>query len=176
MKTKTLLLGILMTASIFAQSDSIRTFGLPEMRILQKEKGKEITYVFDNSLNKFTLTPTTLLPDTNMFKYKVKLNDIREVSFHNGSQVWPVARTVGIVGFVLGFFAGGFFSWDSHPKFDLGRALVGAFYLGLPFALVGAVVGLLIPDYEKYDIKKLNQKQKYDTLRKLFSKYRLNRE
>ncbi len=87
MKTLTLLLGFLLPFSIYSQIDSIRTFGLPEMRILQKEKGKEVTYVFDNSLNKFTLTPTTLLPDTNMFKYKVNLSDIHKVSFHNGSLV-----------------------------------------------------------------------------------------
>lgn len=83
---------------------------------------------------------------------------------------------MGIVGFVLGFFAGGFFSFDSHPKFDLGRAILGAFYFGFPFALVGGVFGLLIPDYEQYDIKKLNTKQKYDTLKGLFKKYSLKRE
>ncbi|MEO8514107.1 MAG: hypothetical protein ABI543_11135 [Ignavibacteria bacterium] len=175
MKILTLLFLLVIPVSVYSQKDSSLTFGLPEMRIKQKEKGKIITYLFENRLNKFTLTPTALLPDTNRYNYKVKLSDINLISFHDGALWWPVARTSGIVGFVLGFVAGGFFSWDAHPRFNLGRAFYGAVLFTVPFALLGGVIGLLLPNYEEYDINKLNVSQKYDILKKLFIKYRLLR-
>lgn len=57
MKTLTLLLGFLLASSIFSQNDSSKTLGLSEMKIMQVKYGKAVTYNFDNSLNKFTLTP-----------------------------------------------------------------------------------------------------------------------
>ena len=175
MKTLTLLLYLVFITSIFSQTDSAVTFGLPEMRIKQKEKGKVVTYEFDNTLNKFTVTPAFLLPDTNIYKYKVKLTDVNSISFKNGTNVWSAAGVTGAVGFVLGFFAGGYFTFHGTPKFNFNNALAGGLVFAVPFALVGAVVGLLIPRYEDYDVKKIPVKQKYEALKRIFLKHQQKR-
>jgi len=175
MKTLTLLLYLVFITSLFSQTDSAVTFGLPEIRIKQKEKGKVVTYEFDNTLNKFTVTPAFLLPDTNIYTYKVKLTDINSIAFKNGTNVWSVAGVTGAVGFVLGFITGGFFTLDGPAKFKFNTALAGGLIFAVPFALVGGVVGLLIPRYEDYDIKKIPVKQKYEALKRIFLKHQQKR-
>ncbi|MBE2226404.1 MAG: hypothetical protein IAE93_03650 [Ignavibacteria bacterium] len=175
MKTLTLLFYLVFITSLLSQTDSAVTFGLPEMRIKQTEKGKVVTYEFDNSLNKFTVTPGFLYPDTNKYRYKVKLNDINSVSFKNGTNVWSAAGVTGAVGFVLGFFAGGYFTLHGTPKFNFNNALAGGLFFAVPFAIVGGVVGLLIPRYEDYDVKKIPAKHKYEALKRIFLKHHQKR-
>lgn len=168
MKTLTLLLSIIITSSLFCQSDTAFTFGLPELKIYQKEKGKNVTYMFDNSLNKFTVTPTFLLPDTNRYNYRVSLNDLRKVTIHNGSNFWNVAGVTGAVGFGLGFLLWGFFDFSSKPTFHVDQGVLGGLVTAIPFALVGGVFGALSHNYDEYDLAKLNEKQKYEALKKIF--------
>lgn len=171
MKTLTLLLGFLLTINLFSQNDSTRTFGLPEMRIKQKENGKVVTYLFDNTLNKFTLTPSQLLPDTNKYKYKVNLVDIKAVSLRNGTQLWKVAGIVGSVGFFLGFLAGGFFDLHGSPTFHVDQAFTLGALTAVPFALLGGIIGALSPSFDEYTLNGNTDKQKYDGLMKIFKKY-----
>jgi hypothetical protein len=175
MKTLTLLLGFLLTASLFSQIDSSRTFGLPEMKIRQKENGKVVTYMFDNTLNKFTLTSSQLLPDTNKYKYKVNLADIKSVSMRNGTQLWKVAGIVGSVGFFLGFLAGGFFDFHGSPTFHVDQAFALGALTAVPFALLGGIIGALSPAFDEYSLTQNTDKQKYDALMRIFTKYRQKR-
>lgn len=177
MKSLTLLLSIVISSVLFSQSDTSDTFGLPELRIFQKEKGKNVTYVFDNSLNKFTLTPTFLLPDTNRYIYKVRLADINQISFVNGTHALKAAGITGAVGFGLGFLIFGGISaiFSSEQLFNINFALLGGLITALPAALLGAVFGALSPDYEKFDIAALSDMKKYETLKKLFKKYNQKR-
>lgn len=175
MKTLTLLLGLILTVSLFSQIDSSRTFGLPEMKIRQNENGKTVTYLFDNTLNKFTLTSSQLLPDTNKYKYKVNLVDIRTVSMRNGTQLWKVAGILGSVGFFLGFLAGGFFDLHGSPTFHVDQAFTLGALTAVPFALLGGIIGALSPSFEEYTLNGNTDKQKYDGLMKIFKKYRQKR-
>ena len=175
MKTLTLLLGFLLASSIFSQNDSTRIFGLPEMKIKQQESGKVVTYMFDNSLNKFTLTPLHLLPDTNKYTYKVDLKDIESVSMRNGTQLWKIAGIVGSVGFVLGFLAGGFFDLHSSPTFHVDQAFGLGALTTVPFALIGGIIGALSPAFDEYSFTGNTDKQKYDALMRIFTKYRQKR-
>ena len=175
MKTLTLLLGFLLASSIFFENDSIRIFGLSEMKIKQQESGKVVTYMFDNSLNKFTITPLHLLPDTNKYTYKVDLKDIESVSMRNGTQLWKVAGIVGSVGFVLGFLAGGFFDLHSSPTFHVDQAFGLGALTAVPFALIGGIIGALSPAYDEYTFTGMANKQKYDALMRIFTKYRQKR-
>ena len=175
MKTVTLLLCLFAVTASYSQNDSFSVFGLPEMKIRQKENGKTITYIFENTLNKFTLTPGSLLLDTLRFKYKVDLKDISRISFHNGSNFWNAAGITGSVGFVLGFLAFGFFDFNERPVFHVNQAILGGVISALPFALVGGLIGALTYNYDDYDIHKLNELQKYKKLKVLFRTYRVKR-
>jgi hypothetical protein len=75
------------------------------------------------------------------------------------------------VGFGLGFLAGGFFSFDPHPKFNLAQALFGGLIFALPFALIGVIVGALIPAYDEYEVNKIPLEQKRTYIMKLLKKY-----
>ena len=175
MKNITLLIMLIFIHPLFSQTDSVFTFGLPELRIKQSEKGKIVTYDFDNTLNKFTLTPTMLLPDTNKYNYKVKLSDIRQVQFRNGSNFWNVAGVTGAVGFVLGFVTWGFFDFSSKPQFHINQAVLGGLITAVPFALIGGIFGALSGNYEKYEFQGMDDRQKYNALLKVFKKYRQKR-
>lgn len=175
MKTITLLLGFLIVLPLFSQTDSINVFGLPQMKIYQKEKGKEIAYYFDNSLNKFTLTPNSIFPDTNRYKYKVSIKDINKVSFRNGSHVWGAAGVTGAAGFVLGFLFWGYFNLDGPVKFTFSHAIVGGAIVSVPFAIIGGLIGLLLPKYDDYSLININNDQKHEALKKLFKKYQERR-
>lgn len=175
MKTITLLLGFMIVLPLFSQTDSSHVFGLPQMKINQKEKGKDITYYFDNSLNKFTLTPNSLFPDTNRYRYKVNITDVNKVSFRNGSHVWGAAGVTGAAGFVLGFLFWGYFRPDGPAKFTFSHAILGGAVISVPFALIGGLIGLLLPKYDDYNIINIKNSQKYETLKRLFKKYQLSR-
>lgn len=177
MKTLSLLLCLITAPAIFSQADTSFTFGLPELRIYQKEKGKIVTYVFDNSLNKFTVTPAFLMPDTNKYIYRVQLNDIKKISFMNGSHALNAAGITGAVGFGLGFLIFGAIStiFSSEEVFNINFALLGGLVTAVPAAVIGLVFGALSPKYEEYNISGLSDQKKYETLKKLFKKYNQKR-
>lgn len=177
MKSLTLLLSIVISSVLFSQSDTSDTFGLPELRIFQKEKGKNVTYVFDNSLNKFTLTPTFLLPDTNRYIYKVRLADINQISFVNGTHALNAAGITGAVGFGMGFLLFGAIStlFSSEEVFSVSFAFLGGLVTAVPAAVIGLVFGALSPKYEEYSFPGFSDQKKYETLKKLLKKYNQKR-
>ncbi len=177
MKKLTLLLLLLFTFTIYSQNDSNITFGLPELKIKQNEKGKTVEYIFDNSLNKFILTPETLYPDTNKYSYSVKLADIKRISFYSGTDFWNTAGVIGAAGFVLGFLVVGAVGiiWSDNHTFNVGAGFIGGFAFAIPTALVGGIFGALSPRYDNYETVKLNNSEKYELLKRLFKKYQPKR-
>lgn len=162
---------MLFVSQVYSQIDTVNIYALPELRIKQKENVKEITYLFENKLNKFTLTPSVLYPDTNTYKYKVKLKDIKILYIHNGSAFWDVAAVTGAVGFVLGFLGWGFFTLDGPPKFHIDQAVYGGFFVGVPFALIGGLIGLTYNHYDDYELKNMPENRKYIELKRIFEKH-----
>ncbi len=159
---------LLPLSQIYSQIDTVNIYALPELRIKQKENGKEITYLFENRLNKITLTPAKIYPDTNKYRYKVNLKDIRFMYIRNGSSFWDVAAITGTVGYVLGFLGWGFFTLDGPLKFHFDRAVYGGIFVGVPFALIGGLIGLFFNHYDEYDLNNMNEKQKYEELKRIF--------
>lgn len=175
MKTITLLLGIFIALPLFSQTDTNNFFDLPQMWLYQKEKRKVVSYYLDNSPNKITLTPNSLILDTNRYNFKANINDINKISFRNGSHVWGAAGVTGAVGFALGFLFWGYFQLDGPVKFTFSHAIVGGAVISVPFALVGGLIGLLIPKYDDYSMINISDNQKYDTFKRLFKKYHQKR-
>ena len=175
MKTLTLLLCFMIVCTAYPQTDSSYTFALPKLRIKQKENGNLITYQFENSLNKITLTPGRIIPDTNKYKYKAELNDIKYVYIQNGSAFWDAAGVKEAVGFGLGFILWGFFDFTEHPKFHIDQAILGGLITALPFGLIGGVIGGLSEHYDEIDLENMNRQQKYEALKRIFKNYQQKR-
>lgn len=176
MKTIILILLIELTFNCFAQTDTVNIFALPQLRIKQLEKGKLITYQFEKKLNKLTLTPNFLYPDTNTYKYIADINDIKIVYIRDGSAFWDVAGVTAAVGFALGFVGWGFFDLDNPSKFHLNQAILGGFITAIPFALIGGGIGAFTDHFEEYSLSKYNRQQKYEALKKILKKNSVKRE
>jgi hypothetical protein len=146
---------------------------LPELKIYQIEKKKDVAYAFDNDRNKILLNDSFLTADPRRYNYSVKLNDITKISVRNGTHFWDVAAWGAGIGFIFGFFTGGYFTMHGEPKdFHIEGALVGGAIVAIPLGLLGGLIGLLIPDYDVYDLNKINSdKEKY--LLDVFKKHKL---
>lgn len=170
---KILLVSLLMVMSlgVYSQNDSTSVFYMPQLKIYQKEKGKEVSYFFENDYTRFDVTPTRLIADTAKYIYSVELQNIRKMSFRYGSNFGKAAFVSGAVGFGMGFLLGGFFSLDPRPKFHLAPALLGGCIIALPFALIGGIVGALLPAYDDYEVNKVSSEQKRTYIMRLLKKY-----
>lgn len=156
-----------------SQTDSSENFTLPETKIYQKVNNKEKIYKFDEDANRFILRDTLLIADTNVYKYKVSLNDISKISFRNGTHFWGAAAGVGAFGFILGFFTGAYFNFgDGTPKFNFTNGLAGGVLFAIPAALIGGLFGLLSPHYDEYNVYNAKE-SRYNRLIKIFRQNRL---
>jgi len=168
-----ILLLLMFAMNLKSKTDFIASFNMPEMKIYQKEKGKQVIYKFDDESNKLTVTSNQLIADTNTYKYSVSLSDISKIAIRNGTHFWGAAAGVGAFGFVLGFFAGAYFTLgDGTPKFNIGEALVGGALFAIPFGLIGGLFGLLFPNYDEYNIYNTKE-SKYQRLIKIFKRNKL---
>ncbi len=175
MKTLAVIILALLQSMLFSQNDSSEVYALPKMIILQKEKGNEVLYNFEKNINKFTLTDKSLIADTLRYRYSVDLSGIKRVHFANGSAFWNVAGITGAVGFAIGFLAGGFFTLQEHGphEFHLNQAFAGGAIMGIPFALIGGLIGALSDNYDSYDLRDVKKDKRHEYFKKLFAKYRV---
>jgi hypothetical protein len=158
---------------IFSQSDSV--FMLPQLKIYQKENGKKVVYSFEQfKFNKFTVSGNYLIAVTHRYNYKVNINDIRQVSLRDGNNGLTLAGYGAALGFVLGFFAGGYFTIDGPVKFNIKNAIPAGFIIALPFGLIGGLVGMLSPDYDDYDLSKVTKDYRLEMLKKILKKNKVN--
>jgi hypothetical protein len=161
-------------STAYSQPDSV--FMLPQLKIYQRENGKNVIYSFEQyRFNKFSFNGNYLIADTHRYKYKINIDDIRQVSFRDGNNGWTMAGYGAALGFVLGFFAGGYFdlSENPHKEFHLNQAIPGGLIFALPFGLFGGLIGLLSPDYDDYDLSKINKDYKPSMLKNILKKNRI---
>ncbi len=176
---KLLTLIIITTASLYSQTaDSTFQFFLPELKISQLEKNKEVTYEFENERNIFLMSDSFLVADPVKYNYVVRIADIKKVSVRDGTYVWKTAGIVAAVGGVIGLLAGtGMYIFlDSIetkalfviPAFTFGGALVGG--------LIGGLFGLAVPYFESYPQTEKDAGKKKEVLKKIFKSYNLGKK
>jgi hypothetical protein len=145
---------------------------LPELKIYQQEKGKTVIYEFDKDKNKFMLSDSFLTADPKIYNYRVELNDVNKISVRNGTHFWEVAAWGAGLGFVLGFLFGGYFTLHEPVEFHIEGALLGGLVVAIPFGLLAGLFGSLSPNYDNYDLNKINSnKEKY--LLSVFKKHKV---
>jgi hypothetical protein len=168
---------------LFCQADS--AYILPELRIYQKTNNEISQYNFDQyKHNKFSVNDSLLIANPLIYNYKVKLDEIKRISIHNGTHFWGAAKVTGVTGFVLGFVFWGFFepppiepsSTTKKTEFKIGGAIIGGLMTAVSFGLVGGLVGLLSPYYDDYDIYKVRNELKSAYIKKIFYKNRIRKK
>jgi hypothetical protein len=175
---KTLLILSIITANLCSQTDSTFKFTLPELKISQLEKNKEVTYEFANERNIFLMSDSFLVANPDKYNYVVRIADIKKVAIRDGTHVWKTAAIIGGVGGVFGLLVGvGFHAVVNNigghsngiiiPVFTIAGALAGG--------LIGALVGLSAPYYESFPQTEKDAGKKKEVLKKIFKSYNLSK-
>jgi hypothetical protein len=180
----TLLIFFILVPIIHSQNDSV-SFILPESKLYQHEKKVEDIYYFEKDKTRLIVFHDTLFADPSIYKYNVALNKIDKVAFRDGTNVLPGFAYAGLGGFLFGFILGvavpdGPGGGEGHPNIQLPgqgplAGLIVGSALGLACAIGGAIVGLLTPYYEEYEMKDKDVLKKRDRLNKIFNKWNLKR-
>ena len=172
------LLALLLTSSIlFAQSDSVYKYTLPELKITQSENGKDVTYGFAEDRNILLVRDSVLLGDPGRYKYQVPLGNIRKLSILDGNYGWRGAKVMGLVGGGLGVLMGGIFVAAYGGITDKTGLIIAApaFLLAgiLTGGLVGGILGSAIPYFEEYSKFSDDTRAKKEILKRIFKKHNL---
>lgn len=165
---------------LFAQTDSTFKFTLPQLKIYQHEKKKDVSYDFDNEKNIFFLSDSLLTANPEKYKYSVPLADIKKISVRDGTYVWKTAGIIGGVtagfGLLIGATVYALVSKASNESNLIlvipALTLIGAFVGGV----VGVLVGFSVPYYENYTMREKDLAKKKEMLKKIFSIYNLNKK
>lgn len=152
-----------------SESDSIYTFFLPGLSIAQLENGTEVIYGFEKKVTEFRLSDSILTADPDIYKYKVKLDNVLSITFHHGSNAGTFSLSAGVFGFLLGFAASSF----GHSDVDVKDRLFGGLAGGAVFSIIGGALGLLFANDVNYDLKSLSVKDKHASLLKILKKNKL---
>jgi hypothetical protein len=165
----------LVISSIYGQTDSTFKFTLPQLKITQLEKNKDVVYEFDNDRNNFLLSDSVLTADPQKYKYAVSLADLKKIMVRDGSYIWKTAGIVGAVGGAFGLAVGAgiyllFSSVDKRsvafiPLFGLCGALAGG--------VIGALIGVGVPYFESYPLTEKDNAKKKEVLKKIFKVYNI---
>lgn len=172
------LLAFLLTSSIlFAQSDSVYKYTLPELKITQSENGKVVTYGFAEERNILLVRDSMLVADPDRYKYKVPLSNIKKLSILDGNYGWRGAKVMGLVGGGLGIVMGGILAaayGGVTDKATLVIVIPGFILAGvLAGGLVGGILGSAIPYFENYSKFSDDARAKKEILKRILRKHNL---
>ena len=172
------LLALLLTSSIlFAQSDSVYKYTLPELKITQYENGKDVTYGFAEDRNILIVSDSMLLGDPGRYKYQVPIGNIRKLSILDGNYGWRGAKVMGLVGGGLGIVMGGVLGaiyGGVSDKSSFVIVIPGFILAGvLAGGLVGGILGAAIPYFEEYSKFSDDTRAKKEILKRIFKKHNL---
>jgi len=162
---------------LFAQSDSVDTFNLPELKITQIENGKKTVYEFTEESNLFFIKDSLLTADTLKYKYSVALKNIKKIEFRKGSSFLGGALYGGIIAGSITLSYGILAALTYKPKpVEIALVLPGFAAAGfLAGAFIGGFLGSFIPSFDKYDKFSTDIVVKKEQLRKILYKNDLNR-
>ncbi|MEO8514949.1 MAG: hypothetical protein ABI543_15430 [Ignavibacteria bacterium] len=177
MKILLAILLILISVSVYSQSDSVYRFMLPELKITQLENGKDVIYGFDSNENIFLVQDSTLRANPDRYKYKVLLSDIKKLSILDGNEGWRGAKVMGLVGGGITLVLGGIFTAAYGGFGDKAAMIIAipAFILAgvLAGGLVGGILGSAIPHFEEYSKFSDDVPAKKEILKRIFKKHNL---
>jgi hypothetical protein len=172
------LIAFLLTSSIlFAQSDSVYRYTLPELKITQSENGKDVTYGFAEDRNILLVRDSMLVADPDKYKYQAPIGNIRKLSILDGNYGWRGAKVMGLVGGGLGVIMGGILAaayGGVTDKATLVIVIPGFILAGvLAGGLVGGILGSTIPYFEEYSKFSNDTQAKKEILKRIFKKHNL---
>lgn len=168
------------SSCIHSQTDST-AYILPEFKIYQKANEGEDIYNFKNEQNKLILYNDTLFADPSIYRYKVSLSRINKVSFRDGTNVVPGFLYAAAGGFLLGFIVGVTFPMDQYTRSailpgSVGLGITLGIVLGLATGVGGALVGLITPHYEEYELQKSDITKKRSGIKKNFKYWNVQKK
>lgn len=177
MKILSALILISLNILVYSQSDSVYEFTLPELKITQLEKGKDVIYGFTEDRNIFLVRDSMLIADPNRYKYQVQVSNIRKLLILNGNYGWRGAKVMGLVGGGLGVILGTIFVAEYGGFTDKTGLIIAipAFLLAgiLTGGILGGILGATIPYFEEYSKFSDDVQAKKEILKRLFRKHSL---
>ncbi len=173
-----LFLALLLTSSIlYSQNDSMYNFTLPDLKITQIENGNKVMFDFDRECD-FTLQELSLIADTNIYKYRVPIADIKKITISDGNNGWRSAKVMGLVGGSIGLLTGILFSAGFQIKepalfYFLPLMTLSGMTIG---GLLGGLIGITAPYYENYDKFSNDPSIKLYQLKGIFAKQEIKKK
>ncbi len=170
------LLALLLTSSIlYSQSDSVFKYSLPELKISQIEKGKEVIYGFAEDRNIFILNDSTVKADPVKYKYSLLISDLKSVSILDGNNGWRSAKVMGLVGGSIGLLTGIIFSAGFQIKEPSLFSFISLMTLSGMAAggLLGGVIGAAVPYFENYNHFSNELAVKQKQIKEIFIKHHI---
>ena len=158
----TLLFLLISTVNLFAQYDP-NMYYMGGMKIWQKEKGKTVTYSFENK-NFVYVVDDSLVVSPSKYKYAVHFNDIKKMDFVHSGVNWGVVGIFSFVGFIGGALVGGFVVGGSGGRqVSFSQRLSIGILGGVVFGLVGSAISLAVPHDNEYDFTeyRFDEKKKF---------------
>lgn len=174
-----ILTALLLTSSIlFAQNDSVYKFVLPELFIEITRDTLDEIYHFENDNNIFYLNSMTIKADTNKYKFNTTISNMKSIRLRTGVATYSGAFYGGFIGSGLGLATGILHAIAYQPKtIEVMIALPGYAAAGfIAGALIGGVMGSLIPSYSIFERYSSDLNVKKDQLRKFLYKNDINRK
>jgi len=161
---------------LFAQSDSVDTFNLPELKITQIENGKKTVYEFTEESNLFFIKDSLLTADTLKYKYSAALKNIKSVEFLKGGSFLRGALFGGIIAGSVSLLYGILNSLVNKTNVIESAMMVPGFTATgfITGTIIGGFLGSFIPSFDKYDKFSTDYNVKKEQLRKIFLKQDLN--
>jgi hypothetical protein len=175
MKILLAVLLIVLSVTVYSQNDSIYKFTLPELKITQLEKGKDIIYEFTEDRNIFILNESTIKADPVKYKYSLLILDFKSISIVDGNNGWRSAKVMGLAGGGLGLitgiiFSAGFEIQGSNLSTFLPLMVLSGMLAG---GLLGGIIGAAVPYYENYTSFHNELAIKQKQIEKIFIKHQI---
>jgi hypothetical protein len=159
------------TLSTNAQNDSVYSYTLPTVSILQNVNGKDVVYEFEKNYNSFLLADSFLVADVNKFNYRVNINNLKKITTigKNTSAPGVMGASFGF-GFLIGALLAGANFGGGNSVTGAERVLVGL-GTGTVLAIIGGSITVLFSHDNSYNIDKkdyrLRKKQVKEILNKI---------
>lgn len=153
---------ILFSGSVVSQNDTVLSFTLPRLSILQNENRAKVIYEFENDYNSFILADSSLTADKNKYNYSVNIRDIKGITVKRSNSSIPI--TMGIT-FAVGFLTGAALAgldFGGGRNVSGGERILSGFIGGAVFSLLGGSIAFLLSHDNSYE---LNEKD-YSSKRK----------
>lgn len=158
------------TLSVNSQIDSVYSYTLPSVNILQNVNGKDVVYEFEKKYNSFLLADSFLVADVNKFNYRVNINDLKKITTLGKNTSAPAVMGTSFgFGFLIGAVLAGANFGGGNSVTGAERVLIGL-GTGTIFALIGGSITVLFSHDNSYDIDKKDFRLRKKQVKEILSK------